>query len=173
MLLWPCDRGWAFIIRQIFIFALPLNQKYICNMRKGNSQAGNSSKATQKRQTVKLHSGASDHKLAPVNSSVCVWGRAPVHTLHPPLISQFHFQNNPHPASLLGHVWEDDRREGRRKWVAAVTSETDGDKCHHHVQPFPTPPQTNGSPTCSQAQHSSICVQNVATPVPLIAGGEK
>lgn len=56
---------------------------------------------------------------------------------------------------------------------AAVTSETDGDKCHHRVQRFPVPPQTNGGATCLEVQQRSIYVQNVATPVLLIPGGEK
>lgn len=123
---------------------------------------------------MKSHSGASGHKVAPVNSSV--WGRAPVHTLHPPLISQFHFQNNPHPAALPGHVWGATRRGAGGEKVgqnrqAAVTSETDGDRCHHHVQPFPTPPQTAAPPV--QTQQSGIYVYNVPTPDPAIAGGEK
>lgn len=128
LLLWSCDRGRVFITSQIFRFALPLNQGYICNVRKRNSAAGNSSKAPHKNQTVKSHSGAGDRSLAPVNSSV--WGRAPVHTLHLPLISRFQFQNNPHPASPLSHVQGGDRQGGEEKVGqnrrTAVTSDRRG-----------------------------------------------
>lgn len=81
--------------------------------------AGNSSKAPQKRQTVKWHAGASEHKLGPVNSSV--WGRAPVHTSHPPLISTSISKTSHTQPLCVVTCGGDGRRGGRRKWVRIGT----------------------------------------------------
>lgn len=83
---------------------------------------------------------------------------------HPALICEFHFQNTQPPPSLsLHHVQEGEReRESGSSALphSAVTSETDGDKCHHHMQSCLDCGATNKwCSTCSTAKRSSYTLQ--------------